>query len=122
MDPTMLGVPKKITSQKIIPRCRTDLTPITYNARTGGIARLCESAKIGRPFTWYADWPLGFLRQLKIGPESIQLAISDACPRLVELVAKLYPRRANGSGVLKIFRFSKARMRQVNMMLKAIHA
>jgi putative transposase len=74
-----------------------------------------------------AGW-LGFLRHLKErGLKEVQLVISDACLGLVESVTELYPEAKWQRCTVHFYRnvFSvvpKAKMREVSMMLKAIHA
>jgi putative transposase len=71
---------------------------------------------------------LGFLRHLKErGLKGVQLVISDACLGLVESVTELYPEAKWQRCTVHFYRnvFSvvpKAKMREVSMMLKAIHA
>jgi putative transposase len=74
-----------------------------------------------------AGW-LGFLRHLKErGLKGVQLVISDACLGLVESVTELYPEAKWQRCTVHFYRnvFSvvpKVKMREVSMMLKAIHA
>ena len=86
------------------------------------ILGVCEGAKEDK-----AGWS-GFLRQLKErGLKGIRLVISDACMGLVESVAEFYPEAKWQRCVVHFYRnvFSyvpKGKVKDVAMMLKAIHA
>ena len=86
------------------------------------ILGVCEGAKEDK-----AGWS-GFLRHLKErGLKGIRLVISDACMGLVESVAEFYPESKWQRCVVHFYRnvFSyvpKGKVKDVAMMLKAIHA
>jgi len=86
------------------------------------ILGVCEGAKEDR-----AGWS-GFLRHLKErGLSDVQLIISDACLGLVESIAEFYPTAKWQRCTVHFYRnvFSvvpSARMKDVTIMLKAIHA
>jgi transposase-like protein len=86
------------------------------------ILGVCEGAKEDK-----AGWS-SFLRHLKErGLRDIELIISDACMGLVESVADFYPKARWQRCTVHFYRnvFShvpKAKMKEVTMMLKAIHA
>ena len=86
------------------------------------ILGVCEGAKEDK-----AGWS-GFLRHLKErGLNGIKLVISDACMGLVESVAEFYPESKWQRCVVHFYRnvFSyvpKGKVKEVSMMLKAIHA
>ena len=86
------------------------------------ILGVCEGAKEDK-----AGWS-GFLRHLKErGLKDVELIISDACLGLVESVGDFYPKARWQRCTVHFYRnvFSyvpKAKMKDVTMMLKAIHA
>ena len=95
------------------------------NVNTAGFRKILgviEGAKEDK-----AGWS-GFLRHLKErGLSGVKLIVSDACLGLVESVAEFYPEAQWQRCTVHFYRnvFSvvpKAKMREVSMMLKAIHA
>ena len=86
------------------------------------ILGVCEGTKEDK-----AGWS-GFLRHLKErGLKGVELIISDACLGLVESVGDFYPKAKWQRCTVHFYRniFShvpKAKMKEVTMMLKAIHA
>jgi len=98
---------------------------VAVGVSSGGrrqILGVCEGAKEDK-----AGWS-NFLRHLKErGLSDIELIISDACMGLVESVADFYPKARWQRCTVHFYRnvFShvpKAKMKEVTMMLKAIHA
>ncbi len=98
---------------------------VAIGVNAGGyreILGICEGAKEDK-----AGWS-SFLKHLKErGLAGVELVISDACLGLVESVAEVYPRARWQRCVVHWYRnaFShvpNAKMREVSLMLKAIHA
>ncbi|SDP85220.1 Transposase, Mutator family [Desulforhopalus singaporensis] len=97
---------------------------VAVGVSSGGrrqILGVCEGAKEDK-----AGWS-GFLRHLKDrGLKEVELIISDACLGLVESVGDFYPKARWHRCTVHFYRniFShvpKAKMKEVTMMLKAIH-